>query len=289
MAPTAPSSTLPSDATDRPVTELDHRAGTAAQSPDHLRAEALLAEVENCHDGRRRGELRRQAVVLTLDLVDGVARRYHGRGMERDDLVQVGRMALVKAANGYRCGHGSSFAAYAVPTISGEIKRHFRDQGWLVRPPRRLQELRAEVAGEQERLRHVLLREPTDAELALGLEVTTAQVREVHSSSMAYHGTPLDLTDGPGPASDERWFDDVVVDGDALRHALVGLSERDLLIVRLRFVEERTQSEIGAVLGVSQMQVSRLLASILHRLRTAMTGPDEETPCEAEETRPLAS
>ena len=86
--------------------------------------------------------------------------------MERDDLVQVGRMALVKAANGYRCGLGSSFAAYAVPTISGEIKRHFRDQGWLVRPPRRLQELRAEVAGEQERLRQVLLREPTDAELA---------------------------------------------------------------------------------------------------------------------------
>ena len=239
-------------------------------TPDHARAEALLAEVETCPDRSRRGELRREAVVLTLDLVDGVARRYHGRGMERDDLVQVGRMALVKAANGYRCGLGSSFAAYAVPTISGEIKRHFRDQGWLVRPPRRLQELRAEVAGEQERQRQVLMREPTDAELACGLQLSPDQVREVHSSSMAYHAMPLDLLDGPGLPGDEPWFDDVVVARDALRRALDGLGERDLRIIRLRFVEEQTQSQIGAALGVSQMQVSRLLTSILERLRASM-------------------
>lgn len=249
----------------------DHDGPDTPDTPDHARAEELLAEVETCHDRWRRGELRREAVVLTLDLVDGVARRYHGRGMERDDLVQVGRMALVKAANGYRCGLGSSFAAYAVPTISGEIKRHFRDQGWLVRPPRRLQELRAEVAAEQERLRQVLLREPSDFELAQALDVTTEQVREVHSSSMAYHAMPLDLFDGPGLAADDRWFDDVVVARDALRSALGDLSERDLLIIRLRFVEERTQSEIGEVLGVSQMQVSRLLASILQRLRDSMS------------------
>ncbi|KRF28454.1 sigma-70 family RNA polymerase sigma factor [Phycicoccus sp. Soil802] len=251
-----------------PSGPADHQAGP--DSPDHARAEELLAEVETCHDRWRQCELRQEAVALTLDLVDGVARRYHGRGMERDDLVQVGRMALVKAANGYRCGLGSSFAAYAVPTISGEIKRHFRDQGWLVRPPRRLQELRAEVAGEQERLRQVLLREPTDVELAQALDVTTEQVREVHASSMAYHAMPLDLCDGPGPTGDVRWFDDVVVARDALRSALVELSERDLLIVRLRFVEEQTQSQIGEVLGVSQMQVSRLLGSILQRLRAAM-------------------
>jgi RNA polymerase sigma-B factor len=182
----------------------------------------------------------------------------------------------VKAANGYRCGQGSSFAAYAVPTISGEIKRHFRDQGWLVRPPRRLQELRAEVAGEQERLRHVLLREPTDAELAQGLQVETDQVREVHSSSMAYHAMPLDALDGVGLPAQERWFDDVVVARDALRCALEQLSERDLLIIRLRFVEEQTQSQIGAALGVSQMQVSRLLSSILQRLRASMGADTSE-------------
>ena len=264
------------------LTTIDHQPAEhfrrwpgSAPSPDHLRAEELLAEVETCDDRSRRCELRREAVVLTLDLVDGVARRYHGRGMERDDLVQVGRMALVKAANGYRCGQGSSFAAYAVPTISGEIKRHFRDQGWLVRPPRRLQELRAEVAGEQERLRQVLLREPTDAELAHGLGIATDQVREVHSSSMAYHAMPLDLLDATGGPGDHVWFDDMVVSRDALRHALEGLCERDLLIVRLRFVEEQTQSQIGAALGVSQMQVSRLLSSILQRLRESMIAPGE--------------
>ena len=257
-------------------TDLSPSHGQAwPDSPDHARAEELLAEVENCHDRFRRSQLRREAVVLTLDLVDGVARRYHGRGMERDDLVQVGRLALVKAANGYRCGRGSSFAAYAVPTISGEIKRHFRDQGWLVRPPRRLQELRVEVAREQERLRHVLLREPTDAELAQGLEITTDQVREVHASSRAYHAVPCDLVDAPGTLEDHSWLDDVVVDRAALGRALAALGERDLLIVRLRFVEEQTQSEIGATLGISQMQVSRLLSSILQQLRAAMSVPGQ--------------
>jgi RNA polymerase sigma-B factor len=285
MAPAAPSSTTRQQLVERVRRPSDRRDGTDRpdrpdtggpdQSPDHLRAEQLLAEVETCHDRSRRGALRQEAVVLTLDLVDGVARRYHGRGMERDDLVQVGRMALVKAANGYRCGQGSSFAAYAVPTISGEIKRHFRDQGWLVRPPRRLQELRFEVAGEQERLRHLLLREPTDAELARGLAVDREQVREVHSSSMAYHAMPLDLLDGPGLPCDEVWFEDVVVARDALGRALEGLGERDRLIVRLRFVEEQTQSQIGALLGVSQMQVSRLLTAILERLRASMSPAGE--------------
>jgi RNA polymerase sigma-B factor len=246
-----------------------------ADTPDHARAEELLAEVETCHDRWRRRELRREAIVLTLDLVDGVARRYHGRGMERDDLVQVGRLALVKAANGYRCGLGSSFAAYAVPTIAGEIKRHFRDQGWLVRPPRRLQELRAEVAAEEERLRQVLQREPSEAELAEGLRVGNDEVREVRASSMAYHAMALDVAEGSDLPRDDSSFDDVVVARDALREALVGLGERDLLIVRLRFVEEKTQAEIGEVLGVSQMQVSRLLGSILQRLRASMV--DRET------------
>lgn len=260
---------------ERTVRWLEQDDDHPLPGPDHLRAEVLLAEVERCRDRSRRVELRREAVVLTLDLVDGVARRYQGRGMERDDLVQVGRLALVKAANGYRCGKGSSFAAYAVPTICGEIKRHFRDQGWLVRPPRRLQELRTEVAREQERLRHVLLREPTDAEVAQGLEISTDEVREVRSSAMAYHAKPVDLLEQARLPAAESWLDDVVVDRDALRHALAALGERDLLIVRLRFVEEQTQSQIGATLGVSQMQVSRLLTSILQRLRTSTSASGE--------------
>jgi RNA polymerase sigma-B factor len=271
---------------------VDHPHSSALDDPstsDHERAEALLAEVELCQDRTRRSELRQQAVVLTLDLVDGVAWRYRGRGLEGDDLVQVGRMALVKAAHGYRCGHGSSFAAYAVPTISGEIKRHFRDHGWLVRPPRCLQELRAEVVAGQEVLRHRLQREPTAAELARSLGLEEAQVAEVRQSSMAYHGVPLDALEAaecPVPAGDTPagvWFDDVVADRDALQGALATLQERELLIVRLRFVEELTQAQIGAVLGVSQMQVSRLLRGITARLRSAMEASGEAAPVEDEQ------
>jgi RNA polymerase sigma-B factor len=248
-------------------------------SPDHQRAEALLAEVEVCSDRSRRTELRQQAVVLTLDLADGVARRYRGRGMDGDDLVQVGRMALVKAAHGYRCGHGSSFAAYAVPTISGEIKRYFRDHGWLVRPPRCLQELRAEVVTGQELLRHRLQREPTDAELARSLAVQEEQVNDVRRSSMAYHGVSLEALEAVGGHGVlGEWslaggLDEEIANRDALHRALATLDERERRIVQLRFVEELTQSEIGLVLGVSQMQVSRLLRGIVDRLRSAIDVP----------------
>ena len=250
-----------------PATFPPARHDSAVQ--DHQRAEALLAEVQRCPDAERRAELRRQAVVLTLDLADGVARRFRGRGMEFDDLVQVGRVALLKAAHGYRCGCGSSFAAYAVPTISGEIKRHFRDHGWTIKPPRRMQELRAEVVCEEDQLRQRLLRDPTEAELARSLGLPRSDVRDARACSRAYHAISLDVltvgehafvADDPGP-------DDFIADRDLLVRALERLSDRERLILRLRFVEERTQSEIGVVLGVSQMHVSRLLAGILARLR----------------------
>ena len=257
------------------------RPDTSPVAPDHELAEELLAEVEVCSDRSRRTELRQQAVVLTLDLADGVARRYRGRGMEGDDLVQVGRMALVKAAHGYRCGHGSSFAAYAVPTISGEIKRYFRDHGWLVRPPRCLQELRAEVVSGQELLRHRLQREPTDAELARSLAVQEEQVSDVRRSSMAYHGVSLEALEAVGGHgvlgewSQVVGLDEEIANRDALHRALATLDERERRIVQLRFVEELTQSEIGLVLGVSQMQVSRLLRGIVDRLRSAIDVPAE--------------
>lgn len=236
----------------------------------HERAEALLAEVERCSDAERRAALRREAVELTLDLADGVARHFRGRGTEYEDLVQVGRVALLKAAHGYRCGYGSSFAAYAVPTISGEIKRHFRDHGWMVRPPRRIQELRAELIREEDRLRQTLLRDPTQAELARSLGLPRSDVRDAHECSRAYR--PVSLDESPGVdalamVTPEPGIDDLIVDRDLLGRALEGLSDRERLIVRLRFVEEQTQAEIGVVLGVSQMQVSRLLAGILRKLR----------------------
>lgn len=258
-----------------PTPVLTHEAVAAAArhgsvDRNHERAEALLAEVERCSDAERRAELRREAVVLTLDLADGVARRFRGRGIELEDLVQVGRVALLKAAHGYRCGCGGSFAAYAVPTISGEIKRHFRDHGWMIRPPRRMQELRAELLSEEDHLRQRLLRDPTEAELARSLGLPRSDVREAHACSRAYRAMSLDVPPDLGAhelVTDDPSLDDLIADRDLLVRALEGLNDRERLIVRLRFVEEQTQSQIGVALGVSQMQVSRLLAGILGKLR----------------------
>lgn len=245
-----------------------------AVSTQNEQAERYLAEAADareCDDLPRCERLRREAIVLTLDLADSVALRYRGRGIDSEDLLQVGRMALVKAAHGYRQGVGSSFAAYAVPTIAGEIKRHFRDCGWAVRPPRRLQELRALLAAEEDQLRHRLQREPSTHELAAALGLDPAEVREARACAAAYRAVSLDL-----PSGDRTRIDVVDVEADhveeltsrdALAHAITTLSDRERLIVRLRFVEERTQSEIGQTLGVSQMQVSRLLTGILARLR----------------------
>ncbi|WP_270888157.1 sigma-70 family RNA polymerase sigma factor [Pedococcus sp. 5OH_020] len=241
-------------------------------SAQHERAEALLEAAQECRDERKAARLRKEAVVLTLDLADSFAHRYRGRGIDIDDLVQVARMALVKSALGYRNGKGSGFTAYASATISGELKRHFRDFAWSVRPPRRLQEHRADLVAEEERLRHELHRTPSVTELAEALDLDCAEVREAAACSAAYRAhsldapTPHGTTVGESLASPQDDFE-VLETSAALGCLIKQLSDREREILRLRFVEEKTQSEIGAALGVSQMQVSRLLSSILGRLR----------------------
>jgi RNA polymerase sigma-B factor len=242
---------------------------------DHERVEQLLRQAETARDPDVADCLQQQAVLLTLDLADSVSRRYFGRGLDPDDLTQVGRLALVKAVRGYRIGQGNGFAAYAVPTIAGEIKRHFRDCGWAVRPPRRLQELRSDVAAAEERLRQSLQREPSALEVASEVGVDEGTVEEARQCGAAYHFLSLDAPCPGGLSVVESeacpWEEIDDIDArDALRQVLQDLSDREQLIVRLRFVDERTQSEIGAVLGVSQMQVSRVLSSILTRLRAGM-------------------
>jgi len=217
-----------------------------------------------------------EAVVTSaLPLADSLAVRLAGRGVETDDLVQVARTALVAAVQRYRPGSGRGFEAFVVPTIRGELKRHFRDCGWTVRPPRRLQELRAELSSAEECLRHRLGREVTDAELAAALRCGPEDVKDARHCGSGYRPTSLDAptpgggtlggaltaADDPYAASDLR---------STVRAAVDRLSPRERLIIELRFGEERTQSEIGEVLGVSQMQVSRLLTAILDRLGTAL-------------------
>jgi RNA polymerase sigma-B factor len=252
-------------------------APAAAITP-HDQAEALLLRALSAADERAAEALRDEAVLLTLDLPEQVARRYAGRGIDHDDLVQVGRLGLVKAAAGYRAGVGSCFAAYAMPTISGEVKRHFRDCGWSVRPPRRLQEVRALLGAEEEALTQRLHRTPTRDEVAEGLGIVLSEVTSAKLCGSAYSAISLDVPDERGTARVEAFADESadierMLSRSSLRTVLAELTDRERLIIRLRFVEERTQSEIARVLGVSQMQVSRLLTAILATLGAGRADP----------------
>lgn len=214
-------------------------------------------------------------VLLNLGLADGIASRYLGRGLERDDLVQVARLGLVKAVRRYRPALGQSFAGFAAPTISGEIKRHFRDTGWMVRPPRRLQELGARLRDAEKELEQQLHRRPTPAEIATLLGVDETQVRAAREASSSFHAVSLDV-----PMTTEHRPDLAVDDADDpfaalddaqwLGKALHDLTERERTVLRLRFVESLTQSEIAEHIGVSQMQVSRILRATLGRLRSRL-------------------
>jgi RNA polymerase sigma-B factor len=262
MTQTRPS-TLTHDRPFRPH-EIDHEADELARACDH---EA---------DPQVRAQIRERIVLLALPLADGIAGRYARRGIEIDDLVQVARTALVKVVARYRPGAGAGFSAFATPSIAGELKRWFRDQGWSVRPPRRVQELRALLVVEEELMQHALAREPQDTELASALGVTARDVAEARSCSAGYRAASLDAVPPSGTALADQilvedGFTDSLVMLDALGWAVRRLSERQRLILRLRFVDELTQEAIGRQIGVSQMQVSRLLSAALDRLRADLT------------------
>ncbi len=248
---------------------------TARGPAGHDDVESLLRALADVPSPAEQRRLVDAVVVATLPLADSLAHRYAGRGIDTEDLEQVARAALVGAVHRYRPGGGRGFEAFAVPTIRGELKRHFRDCGWTVRPPRRLQELRAELSATEEALRHRLGREATVAELAAAQACSTCDVEEARRCGSGFRPGSLDAptstgdtvgaglpdADDPYAASDLR---------STVRVEVARLTPREQLIVALRFGEERTQSEIGEVLGVSQMQVSRLLAAIIDRLAGAL-------------------
>ncbi|KGN39654.1 sigma-70 family RNA polymerase sigma factor [Knoellia aerolata] len=216
--------------------------------------------------------LRNRLAEACLPVADGIARRFRGRGVEDDDLEQVARTALVAAVARFDPALGRTLIPYVVLSIEGELKRYFRDHTWAVRPPRRLQELRLEVRSAEEALRHRLLREPSLDELAVALKADVVDVRTACRSSCGYRAASLDA---PSPQG-RTLADHVVVLDDpaerivmrqALMQAVGVLSDRERLLLHLRFVEELPQREIGEVLGVSQMQVSRLLSASVKRLR----------------------
>lgn len=220
-----------------------------------------------------------------MPLARSLALRYRGRGEPVDDLVQVAYLGLVKAVDGYVPGRGPAFTAYAVPTITGELRRHFRDHGWDVRPPRRLQELRARARSTSGRLEQELGRAPSESELAQALDVAPAELSEMRSASEGYDTDSLDRppsSDSAAVDHDRRQLDDStdqeveeLLRSQAVVPLLEQLPERDMLVLALRYYGGWTQQAIGERIGVTQMQVSRVISQCLARLRTQLEAPAE--------------
>lgn len=257
----------------RPDTLVRHLSAVCGCS-DTQDVDELLLHAHETPDERHAAQVRDRVTALNLGLATSVAHRFTGRGIDTDDLVQVARLGLVKAVRGYRPGAGPGFTAYAVPTISGELKRHFRDCGWMIRPPRRLQEQRAAVIAVEADLLQSLGDAPSERDIARTAGLSDQELREVRRGQSGYRVASLDA---PAPGEDRTM--DPPDESDPLdrlewRHTLAAavshLDERQQRIVRLRFEDELTQAEIGRQLGVSQMQVSRLLSAILVDLQTRL-------------------
>ena len=241
-------------------------------------------------------------VTEHLSLARALAHRYRDRGEPMDDLVQVACLGLVKAANQYVPGQGPGFTAYAVPTITGELRRHFRDHGWDVRPPRRLQELRARARAADHELLQSLGRTPTREELATHLGVAPTELDELRVASEGYDAMSLDAPP-PGAAPGEWAGADSVadlhpaedvdgvpvgdlLDAESVRPLLEQLTEREMLILALRYHGGWTQQQIAERIGVTQMQVSRLISQLLGRLRDQVSA--QEPPVVPQERIPSA-
>ena len=280
------------------VTSAEHRrpvAADPAQDPEHPqltaqrsradrdRTHRLFAELVTLEPGSTRHHEVRAALVEThLPLVRYLARRFAGRGEPTDDLLQIGTIGLLQAIDRFEPERGLEFSTFATPNIVGEIKRHFRDRGWMVRVPRRLQELQAELSTGISELSQRLGRSPTIRELAAHLGLTEEQVIEGTDSARAYSAVPIDV---PNSATGMTVADGLIDTDDAMDHVelrhtlgpvLAGLGERERTALVLRFVENKTQNEIALALGVSQVHVSRLLSRTLMELREKL--PDVQPP-----------
>ena len=228
--------------------------------------------------------LRDQLIESHLGLCEYLARRFSNRGEPLDDLVQVASVGLLKAVDRFDPGRGVEFSTYATHTIVGELKRHFRDKGWAVRAPRRMQELYLRIGKIISTASQELGRSPTVAELAKEAEVTEEEVLEALEAGQAYRFASLDAPGGGGGDDDEgdgmsaQLGQDEPGLADAERRAtmdplLATLPEREQMILRLRFYDDLTQSEIAERLGISQMHVSRLLSRSLAKLRSQADPP----------------
>ena len=239
-------------------------------------------ELRNLHrryrhetDPAEKERIRTTLVAAYDGLVRFLARRFQNRGEPFDDVLQVGYLGLIKAIDRFDPDLGNEFTTFATPTIGGEIKRYFRDKGWTIRFPRRLQELYQQILKVQETMRQELQRTPTAAEIAERLHVDADEVLEAMEMSQAYVPVSIDSAGagaGEGRSISERIGEpdpnlDRVEMRDLLEQAMAHLNERERRIMVMRFFDEMSQAEIAKRLGISQMHVSRLQRAALEQLR----------------------
>lgn len=296
----------PIRATDTPVPACDRStAGAPTPGADPFQVEnaremapgdarelsrLFFAKLRTLEEGTREYQYTRNTLIeMNLSLVQFAARRFRARvvggGLDMDDIIQVGTIGLIKAIDRYDLEREVEFSTLALPYITGEIKRYFRDSTWAVHVPRRLQELRSELAKAQEALSDVLGRAPTVKEVAQHLELTEDEVIDGLMAANGYTSGSLDTAaaEGDAPSSTSRTTRplaerlgtvdpgmELFEDFHTLKPLLAELDDRERHILRMRFGQERTQAEIGAELGISQMQVSRILSRTLARLRAGM-------------------
>ncbi|MFG1608620.1 SigB/SigF/SigG family RNA polymerase sigma factor [Actinoplanes sp. NPDC049265] len=252
---------------------LGRNAAAEPDSAEH--AGELIAALAALPPGHpSRPALRERTIEAWVPMARRLAGRYGGRGEPGDDLGQVAIVGLIKAVDRYEPGRGVEFAGFAIPTILGELRRHFRDRTWSIKVPRRLQELRLAITAANNDLTNSLGRSPTVADVAAHLEVTEEEVLEGLEGANAYQATSLST---PVTAAGGSELSETLGQIDhgyelaearvALVPALAALSEREQRIIALRFYGNRTQQEIAEQIGVSQMHVSRLLTRALAKMR----------------------
>ena len=246
-------------------------------TPQREELRRLHRRYAESQDPHERDRIREDLVHGYESLVHFLARRFQNRGEPLEDIVQVGFLGLIKAIDRFDPGMGNEFTTFATPTILGEIRRYFRDKGWAIRFPRRLQELYQQVVRTNEELKNQLNRQPTVAEVAERLGVEPEDVLEAMEMSTALTPISIDATIGGSGEEGGRQLGEAVGSEDpnldrvemreVLERAMRHLNERERRIMIMRFFEEMSQSEVAKRLGISQMHVSRLQRAALEQLR----------------------
>ncbi|MBN9635334.1 MAG: SigB/SigF/SigG family RNA polymerase sigma factor [Actinobacteria bacterium] len=252
--------------------ETSESAAVTAEYADVLE---MFRQLRNATEDSAEYLEQRDAIIeRCLPLADHIARRFEGKGEARDDLLQVARIGLINAVKRFDVEMGSDFASFAVPTIMGELRRHFRDNSWSVKVPRRMKELHLQIGSATAEMSQRLGRAPTASELAAELNIDRDEVLDGLMAGSSYKTTSIDGAAGSEerPSLAETLGDvdpglENVEYREALRPLLAELPERERTVLVLRFFESMTQSQIAAKVGISQMHVSRLLAKTLAQLR----------------------